>query len=97
MDKHKPSITPTTQPQEQFNKAVDRLHEEHFRTELWIEYKTQQIVFRWVKKGAKWHISARGLNHLNTHLEMMGRQAIHWCEAREHGTAKEENYAVHEI
>lgn len=80
----------------EYTKAIVRLQSEGFQTELWIDTNTQMITFRWVKKGSKWHISGRGLSHLNAVLESMGRQAQHWATARELGTANENNYAVPE-
>lgn len=82
---------------DQYRKAIDRLHEQGFITELWIDYKTQHVTFRWVRKGAKWHITSYGLNHLNADLNHMGRQAIRWLNARASGSANEANFAVPEI
>lgn len=92
----RPSIKPTTQPLPKFAEATDKLQEAGFRTELWIDFKTQQLTFRWVKNGAKWHITVRGLNHIVSELEQVGGQALHWLRARESGTANEANFAVPE-
>lgn len=91
-----PSTHPQTQSLPRFAEAVDRLQTEGFQTQLWLDFKTQRLTFRWVKNGAKWHVTIRGLNHLPAELERVGGQVIRWLHARESGTANEANYAVPE-
>lgn len=82
---------------EGFCRAFDRLQAAGFIIELWVDPKNQVVTLRWVREGAKWHVTGQGMKQFGAIMEQLGRSANYWCTVRENGSGNECNYAVHEV